>query len=153
MARFIEERDATSDLARVNSCTNNTADVKCLSGQGVLGRCEAAHNAQLDLDGLNKCLQDSCPTTSQAVIQCAANPNTSDADEARENLILDPCTNTTSSNDITCLKSHFETCAINFDPDGTADDAGFGQCMSGACPNVTSTVIGCISTKFGKVFS
>jgi hypothetical protein len=154
IARFIEERDEASDIVRVNSCTNSTADADCFVTLNVLGACESLHDPKNDNSGLVSCLHNLCPSTSQAVISCLAASDTSQTDENKEALVIDPCTppKFTSSDDITCLRSTFETCAVKNVANGDPDPARFGHCMSSTCPNVSSKAINCMRQNFFQQF-
>jgi hypothetical protein len=154
IARFIEERDGASDIARINACTNSTTDVDCFITLNVLGACESLHDLENDNSGLASCLYNLCPSTIEPVIKCLTDTDTTSSDESNEALIIDPCTppKFTSSDDLTCLRSAFEKCALNNDYDGNPDDGGFDHCMSNACPNVSSKAINCMGQNFIQEF-
>jgi hypothetical protein len=153
MARFNEERDDGGDQALINSCTDNTGDVTCLYNNGALQTCVAAHDPGNDQPGLLNCLRASCPSTTEPVIDCVADPSKSPSDESEEAAIIDPCATHTNSDGITCLRVNFQICsAINIstnEPDGDY----FLSCMEESCPAVSANDIGCMAQKFLTTFS
>jgi hypothetical protein len=152
-ARLIEERDDADDQARVNSCTDNTNDIACLYNQGgitsALYLCEVAHDPGSDQAGLVGCLQTICSSTTEAVIDCVADPSKSRDDESEEAAIIDTCTTLTSSDGITCLRVNFQACATTTNAQSNvADENYFSSCMKQSCPAVSKNVLGCVSKNY-----